>query len=254
MNAMVSSVISKVKGEQYRLDTAIGGLDILSIVSEKAVQALRGFFRGFFFKKRRGITFIGRRVKIKSPWKMAVGSGVTIQDGCFINALCKPPEGRRQGGIHIGNNVSFGRNTIIECTGVIRELGEQLVIGNGVGIAANCFIAVRGKVTIGGNTIFGPGVHVHAENHNFGDIHTPIRLQGATRKGISIGEDCWIGSNAVLLDGVRIGKGVIVAAGAVVTKDVPDYAIAGGVPARILKYRAKMEIMDEDTADQQISL
>ena len=65
----------------------------------------------------------------------------------------------------------------------------------------------------------------------------PIRLQGATRKGVEIGEDCWIGSKAVILDGVKIGNHVIVAAGAVVNRDVPDYAIVGGVPAKIIKTR-----------------
>lgn len=162
--------------------------------------------------------------------KIKLKGSATIEDGCFINALSK-------GGITIGNNFSLGRNSIIECTGVIRELGEELIIGENVGIAANAFIAMRGTITIGDNTIFGPGVSIHAENHNFSDLNKPIRKQGATRKEVTIGKDCWIGSKAVILDGVNIGNHVIVAAGAVVTKDVPDYAIVGGVPAKIIKQR-----------------
>ena len=137
----------------------------------------------------------------------------------------------------VGNNFSLGKNSIIECTGVIRELGEELVIGDNVGIAANAFIAMRGKVEIGSNTIFGPNVSIHAENHNFSDTDKPIKLQGATRKGVKIGEDCWVGSKAVILDGVTIGSHSIIAAGAVVTKDVPEYSIVGGVPAKVIKMR-----------------
>ena len=147
-----------------------------------------------------------------------------------INVLLKPSP-------QIGNNFSIGRNSIIECTGVLRELGESFEIGENVGIAANAFIAVRGKLKIGNDTIFGPGVSIHTENHNFNEVDKPIRLQGATRKGVEIGEDCWIGSKSVILDGVKIGSHVIVAAGAVVNKDVPDYAIVGGVPAKIIKMR-----------------
>ena len=141
------------------------------------------------------------------------------------------------GGIKIGNNFSLGQNSIIECTGVIRELGESLVIGDNVGISANAFISVRGKVKIGDSTIFGPGVSLFSENHIFEDKSTPIYLQGATRKGIEIGKDCWIGANATILDGVKIGNGCIVAAGAVVNHDVPSYTIVGGVPAKTIKNR-----------------
>lgn len=62
-------------------------------------------------------------------------------------------------------------------------------------------------------------------------------MQGATRKGIEIGKDCWIGANATILDGVKIGDGCIVAAGAVVNRDVPSYTIVGGVPAKTIKNR-----------------
>lgn len=174
--------------------------------------------------------FIGKRVSIKSKGHIKCGSGVTINDDCSINALCR-------GGVEIGNNFSLGKGSVIECTGVIRELGESLKIGNDVGISPSAFISVRGNVSIGDSTIFGPGVKIFSENHIFESTETPIYLQGASRKGISIGEDCWIGANAVILDGVTIGKGCVIAAGAVVNCDIPDYSVAGGVPAKIIKSR-----------------
>lgn len=229
-NRLINTIISKIKKEPYKIDEEITSSILISIVCEKMFMLIRGIFNKIFFKKSKGTLFIGKKVKIKCRKKIEFKGSATIEDGCFINALS-------QKGIKIGNNFSLGRNSIIECTGVIRELGEELIIGNNVGIAANAFIAMRGKLEIGSNTIFGPGVSIHAENHNFDSLNTPIRLQGATRKGIKIGEDCWIGSKAIILDGVNIGNHVIVAAGAVVNKDVPDYAIVGGVPAKVIKMR-----------------
>ena len=229
-NRLINNVITKIKKEPYEIDEAITLGTMFGIIFERGMMVLRGIFRKPFFKKSKGILFIGKRVKIKNKKKISFNGSATIEDGCFIQALSK-------GGMTVGNNFSLGRNSIIECTGVIRELGEELVIGDNVGIAANAFIAMRGKIEIGNNTIFGPNVSIHAENHNFSDIDKPIKLQGATRKGVKIGEDCWIGSKAVILDGVTIGSHSIIAAGAVITKDIPEYCIAGGVPAKVIKMR-----------------
>lgn len=229
-NKWLNKVISKIKKEPYQIDEAITLSTIFSIIWDKGFMVVRGFWHRIWFKKAKGIIFIGKKVKIRNHKKIKLLGSATIEDGCMINALSKK-------GITIGNNFSIGRNSIIECTGVIRELGEELIIEENVGIAANAFIAVRGNVKIGKNTIFGPNVSIHAENHNFEDLETPIRLQGATRKGVSIGEDSWIGSKVTILDGVQIGNHVVVAAGAVVNKDVPDYAIVGGIPAKIIKMR-----------------
>lgn len=229
-NRLINKVITKIKKEPYEIDEAITLGTMFGIIFERGMMVLRGIFRKLFFKKSKGILFIGKRVKIKNKKKISFNGSATIEDGCFIEALSKS-------GMKVGNNFSLGKNSIIECTGVIRELGEELIIGDNVGIAANAFIAMRGKVEIGSNTIFGPNVSIHAENHNFSDIDKPIKLQGATRKGVKIGEDCWIGSKAVILDGVTIGSHSIIAAGAVVTKDVPEYSIVGGVPAKVIKSR-----------------
>ncbi len=230
MVKLVSKLISKIKHREYTVDENITTSDLLSILFQKGAMLIRGFFVTFGFHKRGKISFVGKRVKICSKRNISCGSGITLEDGVFINALCKSS-------VHIGNNFSLGRNSMIECTGVIRELGDSLEIGDDVGIAAGAFISVRGKVKIGSSTIFGPGVKIFSENHIFADRDTPIYLQGASRQGVEIGEDCWIGANAVILDGVKIGKGCVVAAGAVVNKDCPDYSIVGGVPAKIIGSR-----------------
>ncbi len=233
-NKLLNLVISKIKKEEYTVDTNLTFSVVFQVIIIKIKMLIRGYILKPFLKKAKGKLFIGKRCDIRCKKKISFLGSATIEDYCKIDALSK-------GGITIGNNFSLGRNSIIECTGVLRELGEKLVIGENVGIAANAFIAMRGNVEIGDNTIFGPNVSIHAENHNFEDLNTPIRLQGATRKGITIGKDCWIGSRAVILDGVKIGNHVIVAAGAVVNKDVPDYAIVGGIPAKVIKMRKEEE-------------
>jgi acetyltransferase-like isoleucine patch superfamily enzyme len=106
-----------------------------------------------------------------------------------------------------------------------------------VGIAQNCFIQVRGEVIIEDNVIFGPNVSVFSENHNFGDPELPVTVQGENRKGVTIESGVWIGTRSIILDGVRVGKNSIVAAGSVVNKDVLPYSIVGGVPAKLIKMR-----------------
>lgn len=230
INRLVSRVITKIKQEPYQLDSEITSADILIILREKGMQVFRGIWKGLFFRKKQGILFAGKHVKIRHASHICTHGALTIGDGCQINALSK-------GGIEFGSNVSLGSGTIIECTGVIRELGESLKIGSHVGFAQNCFIEVRGNITIGDDCIFAAGVSMAAENHIYQDPEKPIRLQGAVRKGIVIGCDCWIGTKAVILDGVTIGEGCIVAAGAVVTRDIPPFSVAGGVPAKVIKKR-----------------
>lgn len=231
-NELLNKVISEIKKENYKVDSNINFSILFGLIIKKIGMLTRGYIKKPFFKKTKGKLFIGKKCDIRCKKKIEFFGSATIEDYTKIDALSK-------GGIKIGNNFSIGRNSIIECTGVLRELGESLEIGENVGIAANAFIAVRGRVKIGSDTIFGPGVSIHSENHKFTDLDKVIRLQGATRKGVTIGKDCWIGSKAVILDGVNIGNHVIVAAGAVVNKDVPDYAIVGGVPAKVIKMRNK---------------
>lgn len=226
----VNFIINKLGRNNYAIDSNLTTLDIIIELRIRFFQVLRGLVIRPFLKGKKGIIFLGKRVKFRAKYKISLGSSVIIGDYVEINALSKE-------GIKIGNNVSILKNTIIECTGVIRSLGEGIEIGNNVGIAQNCFIQVRGKVKINDNVILGPNVSIFSENHNYVDPELPVSVQGETRKGVTIEEGVWIGTRAVILDGVTVGKNSIIAAGSVVTRDVPPYSIAGGVPAKKIKDR-----------------
>lgn len=227
---VLNKIIQKLGKEDYEVDASMSGRDIMIILWEKGLSMIRGLWLRLWLKKSKGIIFVGRRCKIRHCNKIRTGKMILISDNVEINALSKQ-------GIVLGDNVSIHRNTIIECTGVIRELGEGLVIGNNVGIAQNCFIQVRGFVSIGSNVMFGPNVSIFSENHGFENTEVPMIKQATIRKGVVIEDDVWLGTQSVILDGVTIGKGSIVAAGAIVNISVPPYSIVAGVPAKIIKSR-----------------
>jgi len=112
-------------------------------------------------------------------------------------------------------------------------------IGDGTSININVSInaSQNGKIVIGKNVMIAPNVVLRSSNHNFKDLSIPMKLQGHSGGEIIICDDVWIGANATILPNVSIGKGSIIGAGAVVTKNIPDYSICVGVPAKVIKKR-----------------
>lgn len=230
MKGIINKLIRKLGKEGYSLDDAISTGDLLVVLWTKFVECLRGLVLKISLKKSTGILFVGAKSCIKHSKHIEIGKSLTIGRNVVINALCKQ-------GIKIGDNVTVKDGSIIEGYGVLRNLGEGLTIGNRVGISQNCFIAIRGFIRIGDNTIIGPNVSIFSENHIYDDVNIPIVDQGEKRDNVTIGKNVWIGTRATILSGVKIGDGAVIAAGAVVTKDVPAYALVGGVPAKVIKMR-----------------
>ena len=128
-----------------------------------------------------------------------------------------------------------GKNINIE-KGANFGNGSQIKIGDNSGLGINC--RVSGNVTIGDNVMMGPDVIILTMRHKFDRTDIPMIEQGHdSEKSVTIGNDVWLGARCIILPGVTIGEGAIIGAGAIVTKDVPGYAIACGNPAQIKKYR-----------------
>jgi len=132
--------------------------------------------------------------------------------------------------LEIGDGVE-----VLQDSWVIAHPGNRLIIGNRVFISQHC--TVSGSVRIGSDTLIGGFVTIIDGNHVVRESTRPINQQGGIQKPITIGEDVWIGSNAVILQGVTIGDHAVVAANATVTHDVPSWAVVGGTPARVLRDR-----------------
>lgn len=155
--------------------------------------------------------------------------GVTI----FENVIINNPQS-----IFIGNKVGIGPNTflgpVVEYAGIVYN--PKIIIGDGTWVGKNCSIAAITKVEIGKNVLFAGHVHITDHSHGYEDILKPIASQPLITKGPVIIEDnCWLGFGCEILSGVHIGEHCVVAARAVVTKDVPAYCIVAGNPARIVK-------------------
>ena len=127
----------------------------------------------------------------------------------------------------------LGQRSVIESYCCINNAVGDVLIGDHTRVGIHC--TVIGPVCIGSHVNLAQGITVTALNHNFTDTSMRIDEQGISTKPVVIGNDVWIGANAVILPGVTIGKHCVVAAGAVVTKDIPDHTLVGGVPARIIK-------------------
>lgn len=117
--------------------------------------------------------------------------------------------------------------------------GGGITIGSGSGLGVNC--RVHGPLRIGDNVMMGPEVTILTHTHCIDRTDIPMGKQGSAVREVIIGDDVWIGMRSIILPGVRIGSGAVIGAGAVVTKDVPDYAVVGGVPARVIRYRKRKE-------------
>ena len=129
--------------------------------------------------------------------------------------------------VHAGDRINLQRGAVF---------GAKLSIGDRSGIGSKCVL--QGPVQIGCDVMMGPEVLVYTRNHNFDRTDITMREQGyQEEKPVIIEDDVWIGARVVILPGIRVGKGAIIGAAAVVTKDVPPYAVVGGNPAKIIKFR-----------------
>jgi acetyltransferase-like isoleucine patch superfamily enzyme len=118
--------------------------------------------------------------------------------------------------------------------------GKNLVIGDNVDLALDVIITSDGGVNIGDRTLVGYRTQILTSNHiipPLENIENRIFDSGHIRKPVFIASDVWIGANSIILPGVKIGTGAVIAAGSVVTNDVPSNAVVGGTPAKIIRYR-----------------
>ena len=187
---------------------------------------IRNLFYRPFFSKMGLLAFIESGVEFKSASSIELGRRVLLHHGVYLNGWHKNSKICLQECAYLDRNVSITAHE----SGYI-EIGKLAYIG-----PSTC-IAGPGPVTIGNYCLISSGCGIYGNNHIFNDPEILIREQGFTNKGITIEDDCWLGTGVKVLDGVTIGKGSIIGASAVVTKDIPPYSIAVGIPARVIAKR-----------------
>lgn len=157
--------------------------------------------------------------------KLAAAMGIKVGQRCFIS-----PEAAIVGTAK--RHLQLGDDCYVAAQAYITA---DVCLGNNCSV--NPFVTLRENIVGGKDIRIGAYVCMVGANHGFADTDKPIRVQPHTSKGIRLGDDIWIGSHVMIVDGVTVGSHSILAAGAVVTKDVPPYAIVGGNPAKVIRMR-----------------
>ena len=234
------SGIKKSKLDRYK-ELIIGSYDTSALIKYELIilfcawipGALGIFLRSKLYplilgKCGKGVIF-GANVVLRHPQKISIGDNAIIDDNVMIDA-----KGLDNAGIILENEVFIGRNSILSCKGGNITLKERVNIG------FNCEVYSSSTVEIGADTLLAAYTYiVGGGSYNLDRKDIPISKQPdfEGKGGIFIGQGTWIGAHCVILDGVRIGTGSVIAAGAVVNKEIPPMSIAAGIPAKVIKER-----------------
>lgn len=217
------------RNPNFQFDKAIPSSHFLGLFVRKSIALLRA--QKYLFRlKKVGLLFIGKNVKMEGISSISWGKWVQIGEGTLLSSYGTSK-------LTLGKGVTIGSYSKYVVSSSLMLPGKHIRIGNNVGISDFAHIGGGGGVEIGDDCIIGAYLSCHPSNHNFKELDQLIRLQGVNKKGIKIGKNCWLGAKVTILDGVEIGEGSIVAAGAVVNKSFPANSIIGGVPAKLIKQR-----------------
>jgi len=227
------AILEKYLGRSITVDPSIPK----AILFRRVLALATGLVRGMLLTRRKLV--LGPGARVGDLRKLHLDGGlIRLEEYSRIECTSRD-------GVSLGRNFKLGAHSRIFASGTFTNLGVGVQIGDNVGIGEFSYIGGAGGVRIGSGTIAGQYFSVHPENHLFSDPKLPIRDQGVSRKGIVVGESCWIGAKVTLLDGVVIGPNCVIGAGSVVTKSFPDNSVIGGVPAQRLRdRRSRSQNMD----------
>ncbi len=203
------------------------------LIRSRAAPKARGVWLG------RRLTRVGRGLRVFGPVEVELdgASSITLGDDCSIHerahlrAVCVTVSSPAAT-LRIGDRSSVKADSLISAKSGNIRIGTRVAIG----IRA-MVVCEDATISIGDNTRIAAEVHISTGNHIFDEPRVPIIEQGIRHADVIIEDDVWIGTKAVILPGVRVGRGSVVAAGAVVTRDVPSMTIVGGVPAKAIGQR-----------------
>ena len=208
------------------MKTKIDKFVLIKFYFLRLLMLIRGFFKSFFIKKK-GKVFLGKKVILRNKKFIKIDGSIRIGDYTEL-------DGYSIGGIEIGKDSKIGKFVIMRASSNYYNPGKGIKIGDNFSIGDYSFFGAHGGIEIGNDVIMGQSIRFHAQNHYF-DKDELIRLQGEHSKGIKIGNNCWIGSGVVFLDGVTVGDNVVIGANSLVCKDIPSNTLSVGSPAKVIK-------------------
>jgi acetyltransferase-like isoleucine patch superfamily enzyme len=236
----------RIRGEQFSpfrtyMELTVGQVGLLRFLLYEVLTSLLGPMpggTGFYLRKKfypllfkrvgRGL-IIGRNVVIRHPNKIELGDNVTIDDNCLIDA-----RGAGHSGVVFEDQIIINRNCMVQAKAGPIKLGKRTSIGS------NCLIVSIDGIELGEAVLTGAGCSISAGSYHFDDDSLAVMDQGLFANGpIRIGSNSWLGFGVIVLDGVTIGDGAVIGAGAMVNKDIPENAIAFGVPAKVQRIKGE---------------
>ncbi len=219
--------IMRLRNPAFSVDPRLSVHALWAALCAHWIRQARGWRRMLHGRRPFGLS-LGRGVQFFNPRDVRFGRHVIIGDYAYIHAL--GPES-----LVFGDQSGCGAFCRIVTSVQFNEVTGHIRLGRNVWIGDGSKLGGAGGLEIGDDTFTGQYVTFHPENHRFDDPTRLMRLQGVTRKGIKVGRNCWIGAKVTVCDGVTIGDHCVIAAGAVVTRDIPANHLAGGVPARVIR-------------------
>jgi acetyltransferase-like isoleucine patch superfamily enzyme len=172
---------------------------------------------------------VDRRARFENAKKIAIGDGCRLEAGVILRANTSS-----EPGITIAQDVSIKEYTMVNANEGSVSIGKRSWIG------PYCLVYGNGTVHIGKDVLIAAHTSINTVSHVAVDTSSPMNSQGIYRDAVVIEEDVWIGLNCTILQGVTVGRGSIIGAGAVVTRDIPPFSIAMGVPARVVGSRIEI--------------
>ena len=174
----------------------------------------------------KGVIF-GKGLMIRKPGQIRIGAQVAIDDATLLD-----------GGMEEGTAITIGNGSVISKSCVIQAKTSPLSMGRNCDIGAHVILSSIGGINLGDSVLIAGNCYIGGGRYHTDDLEKPIMYQGIYSRGaVKIGDGTWIGASATILDGVSIGKGCVIGAGSLVTKDISDYGVAIGSPARVIQYR-----------------
>jgi len=236
----IQDAVSQPGGSPLRKyqDLVVGSRSLGRLVAYELVVGLTSWVPGALGLLLRKISYpwilgavgrnvvFGQGVTLRHPGKIRLGDDVVVDDLVLLDA-----KGESNHGIDIGSGVFLGRGTILSCK------NGDILLGDRSNLGFHCEIFSGSSVKVGRHGLFAAYAYLVGGGHEWERLDVPVLEQGRSSKGITLGDDVWLGTGAKVLDGVSVGSRVVVGANAVVNQDLPDGVVAAGIPAKVLRSR-----------------
>lgn len=230
---MIARLIRKLTGRSYAIEPG----DIAYLLTKGGIPFLRGIGWSLLRLRRPTGLLLGPGVQFVESRRLKLGRGVSIGAYSYIDAAAKE-------GLMLGDRVTLRERAWVQSRSGLNMRAAGLRIGQRSYIGPNAVIGLGGPVSIGDDVQIGAGLTITAEAHEAGPDGSFV--SGAiSRRGVTIGDRCWLGNNVSILDGVDIGEGAVIGAGSIVTRSIAARSVAVGAPARIRRTISPLQQTDQ---------